>query len=910
MNFFKSMINIKSKEKTNLLEDAEYAQKFFTAWVATSLVDKEDPLKELNNGSLELMDKSKIFYSSLNHGIKSLAASDILDKSVFKEDNENETTDAIYTRQKDNKPIDTIYTRHIVCNCSIEGLNRIVVAVTVTNQSNFGSEFFKSIADSGALSESSMYKYTGFNSINMSVQWHGSKIPIRYLKEKWLSREKFELVFTGYGFGAALAAFLTLRLLTNEIDEEEMKPTAEDFNRVLFIGFGCPLFAGVELHQLIDDKKLQERFHFYRHENDVAVAFRDVQVLVGISHFKYEEKKKKNDFDPMSIRVLGFKDLLTYHNLEAWNKSYSVYFDDGFDKADPMLTYSCTHNLNDLFEIFDYTGFYEPFGVNRIIFQDGTFETSEGSKSKRRQFLSKKSIEIVKSTNQSNLIKNSIDYITTEIINKQLKLAKRRDEQVLEYQELKMPTFDKDKFVLNEDFWKYIKNKEEDKFFYTVLTIPKAFQNEIFVGVSYKSVAHLAYVSLIKDGKRIFFTRTRNDKNNAWFKLSQTKFAPNSLVDIELKSYFGYCRLDSIDIEKYKVKTSEFNESESKGLNDKKTSIDQLSVDILYINALIFLHTIESIIEENGISIKFKKGWDELNQIFEDMEELAKKQEFKPIEDKKKEQEYITSMFKRYSLDDDDDDSNDLKNFDWKKANEISFRKLIEEYSSKELMIQNRKNTSNDNENKLLDKFKTLLKKSIPKVYFLKRNEVEMVTKFKRFKFDISCYYAYYKTLMSNRFLSSLNDRIWYYSGLWYNKTDIEEDFKYEYGTMDLLQKVNSKSDPLPILGNVEKKILDGLNANAYELKEDEKLMCDWIEKNHKIRKNLTDCFLIGVCGLKKTGKTKLVEFLTGIPNKIANSMIETNSMSAYKLVDDIALIDYPHYNSGNEFYRVYIILI
>lgn len=421
----------------------------------------------------------------------------------------------------------------------------------------------------------------------------------------------------------------------------------------------------------------------------------------------------------------------------------------------------------------------------------------------------------------------------------------------------------------------------------------------------------MAYVSLIKDGKRVFFTRTRNDKKNAWFKLSQTKFAPKSRVDIELKSYFGDCclDLDTIDKEEYKVKISEFNES--KGLNDKKTSIDQLSVDILYINALIFIHTIESIIEEetrNGICSKFKKGWDELAKLFEDMEKLAMNQEYRPIEDKKKEQEYITSMFNRYSLVVDD-----LKNFDWKKTNETSFKKLIGDYSSKELMIQNRENISNASENMLLDKFKTLLKKSIPKVYFLKRTEVEMVTKFKRFKFDISCYYAYYKTWMSNRFLSCLNDRIWYYSGLWYNKIDIEEDLKYEYGTMDLLQKINSKSDPLPILGDVEKKILDGLknqNANAYGLKEDEKLMCKWIEKNHKIRKTLTDCFLIGVCGLKKTGKTKLVEFLTGIPNKIANSLIETNSMSAYKLVEDIALIDYPHYNSGNEFYRVYIILI
>lgn len=464
MNFLKSMINIKSNEKKNLLDDAEYAQKFFTAWVATSLVDKEDPLKELNNESSELMDKSKIVYSSLNHGIKSLAASDILDKSVFKEDNQNEATDTIYTRQKDNKPIDTIYTRHIVCDCSIDGLNRIVVAVTVTNKSNFGSEFFKSIADSGALAESSMYKYTGFNSINMSVQWHGSKIPIRYLKEKWLSKEKFEIVFTGYGFGAALAAFLTLRLLTNEIDEDEKKPTAEDFNRVLFIGFGCPLFAGVELHQLINEKKLQERFHFYRHDNDVAVAFRDVQVLVGISQFKYEEKKKKNDFDPMSIRVFDFRDVLTYHILEAWNKSYSEYFDEGYDKADPMLTYKCAHNLNDLFEIFDYNGFYEPFGVNRVIFHDWTFETSE--ESKKRQFLSNKSIEIVKSTKQSNLIRNSIDYITAEIINKQFKLTKSIYKQrVLEYQELKMPKFDKDKFVSNMDFWENIKNKEDDAFF-------------------------------------------------------------------------------------------------------------------------------------------------------------------------------------------------------------------------------------------------------------------------------------------------------------------------------------------------------------------------------------------------------------------------------------------------------------
>ena len=708
MSFSGNPIKNEKMQSEEHLNDPVYCQKQLTAWIASQLVNSVDPIKELDEK-----------YSKYNHGIKDYVQSIVLDKANLG------TLD-----------LEDVLTRHIIFDCqSLENKRFLVVAVSVLNEEKFANEFYKSIDENGAETESSIYRYDEFKNINKAVVHHASRIPIRYIIDEWCRKESdTEIVFTGVGFGAAIAAFLAVRLFNKGQEREYINNTTEKFNQVLYIGFGCPLFSGSRFKIVFS--RLQHRFHYYRHEADLDVVKCDVKSILKL--LKYQVNKGKIsinmscdlDYDSYfsddgsgnySSKGENIKQLLNI--LQSYSQNDNSYTGFGFyyriSEADEKSSFSYTTNL--LEEIMKIT-IIEPGSISKI---------------------------------NKRLVNSISDYFILAKNFENLKLPKLnitgpRDNELNKH--LKM--FKEGKFEENDFHVSFVeKQNETDVILYSQKMVNLDSLFCIFLTLNSDK-------PVIKPVSILTRSIAYNYKNciKAKFSISKHHIDLRKLDEMT----FVFC---SFYDQKTIIKC--FNEKNGVIKEDKveNSTINSLTVDVLYIHAILFIQVVKTLIQNDKILNELFKDTQKLVDLLSQIEEISKEEEkiklceefpnfnndqvvktllfkdtqklvyllsqieeiskeeeekiklFPNFNNDSKEKEYKRAMFKRFGI----EMSNDQLNLTLK-LKYATFQEILTEVGFK--LAKAEVGVEVKEVEKKINIMKTLLEKIVPKVYNLKRTQI------------------------------------------------------------------------------------------------------------------------------------------------------------------------------------------
>ena len=362
-----------------------------------------------------------------------------------------------------------------------------------------------------------------------------------------------------------------------------------------------------------------------------------------------------------------------------------------------------------------------------------------------------------------------------------------------------------------------------------------------------------------------------------WLSFSCSKeFASKNKFKFEVFSLYNKVSLDASGMLNIIVP----NEQEKD--NDKAISVYQLAVDLLFVNALIFVYVVEKMTRQEKKTIEddnFKDDSDHLIDTFHKMQGYLKEKII--FNDLIKEKDVFFYMYEDYKI------NLDLPNeVNWK--SKIPCREQFKNALIKPTL-------------------KEYLFELLPVIYFLKQAQVSSFENDEPIWFDLLSSYLKYELVNAQNREALFQKVIWNY------KNKINDNLKYDQGCKEQLNKLEEKNryieNILPYKGFYEKsvkRIYDEsqkvIDYEKYNLKEEFLRSMVW---NFEIRKTLCENCLIGVIGLSKAGKSSFVKMFTG--KDIASPIDETKEMSAYRISDkvNLLLIDYPRINSNLPFYAL-----
>ena len=814
----------------------------------------------------------------------------------------------------ESEAVDNILTRYAICESSSPSKN-IYIPIGFSRNAYFGVDFYRSIQDSGAFAESSTYKQQQSNYINKSVFKHGSRIPLRYFKR--CLNIGFTLIFTGFEFGAAIAAFVVMRLLLFE--KEDLTPEA--MNRIRFIGFGCPLFVGEELKNQIENNKLSDRFLFFRNDNDINVNFRDLQSILSIATHEWDLKVRDQNFDPVDLRAMseGFREVFSFQRSELWN-STSAYFDQGYSSENKLFKQylKSLENVTSLIDNFKSDRFYVGFGQHFQV-SDANIKKITLTNDFAKENVSKliKTHARIKEVSLKNYILPSIISNSGDT-NKLIKVSGERleierkdffnfvnkvkgylnDNDDINNKELSMPLMNEEKIcytldiaLKEKEIIEEIENKEKKINNYDV---------KIKIGVTHRYIDNVFCLFLLKYGKdnkveqRVPSRIISNDKYSAWYEfVIQVENNENNENDkikinigIEFNSFFNQNRHIREEI------------ITKNNILNKKSLIDTLGVDLIYINAIFFYYIFKILSKEKAGNEDNKKRAERILKSLKQIEDSNTLTRSFSMDTN--ERTYIKAMFKLFG---EEVDENFLRRFHWMKATSKTFESILK---SVEQIKKNSISSSSD-------PMRLLLEDMVPKVYYYKRSELfnytDLLTKY--LWFDVWSYYKKYSVTVKE---TDFGRNIWFF------RVDIEGDLFYEFKSRDIYSRLKKNAAVYLSVGKIEeyfKNYLDEYSKNQNnpnsqdkpdiktELPMQDIRLMNTMKCNSEIREELARSYMVGVIGLKKAGKSKFVELLTQQATRIASAIDETSQMRPYEFSNELTIVDYPHYNSTNELYRV-----
>jgi len=173
--------------------------------------------------------------------------------------------------------------------------------------------------------------------IHSTIFRYSVQIPIDYFLKK--IHGGHEVVFTGHGFGGALASIVA----TNCLRSGGIKGDKNRENQILSIAFGTPPFVTNEFKALIESKyKLKDRYHFYLNRNDLNVRVFDVLINSLTAEPKPKLLNNLNDaiekLRALTNDIINSRDASKHSNLvkslnrETSNRKY-VFFGYFFDST-------------------------------------------------------------------------------------------------------------------------------------------------------------------------------------------------------------------------------------------------------------------------------------------------------------------------------------------------------------------------------------------------------------------------------------------------------------------------------------------------------------------------------------------------------------------------------------------------
>lgn len=191
-----------------------------------------------------------------------------------------------------------------------------------------------------------------------------------------------------------------------------------------------------------------------------------------------------------------------------------------------------------------------------------------------------------------------------------------------------------------------------------------------------------------------------------------------------------------------------------------------------------------------------------------------------------------------------------------------------------------------------------LLEQIVPRIFLMKYLQVKRVT-YSKLKIEIEQFLAIWEdTAVGENLLE------WSISF---------EDLKYESAVMDLSSEYENDASTLPYLGFFEEIInseshideSDMLNKLEKLKMKDDLCLLKSIRFNYNIREKLCKDVLVGVVGLKKSGKSTFVEVVAETRWLLSHRTLETSTMAAFSIDSGKVLIDYPHQNTEQTQYLV-----
>ncbi|CAF0855992.1 unnamed protein product [Brachionus calyciflorus] len=211
---------------TNIPKEIEqnypnYAEILLNSAIASRIVYEDDPISLLKTNP----------YCNLSHSLNKLCISQSYKSNYLKYVN----------------PLNDI--KYLIADL---GLQRLLVAFRGSQSKD---DF---LTDAQIHSASSVY--TG--QIHSGFYDRAERVPINFYIQK-LS-QGYQLIFTGHSLGAAISCLIAIKLILNT------RIGRENPNKILFIGYGCPLIADKDFKNHIELKH-KLNFHFIQNEDDVVV---------------------------------------------------------------------------------------------------------------------------------------------------------------------------------------------------------------------------------------------------------------------------------------------------------------------------------------------------------------------------------------------------------------------------------------------------------------------------------------------------------------------------------------------------------------------------------------------------------------------------------------------------------------
>ena len=831
------------------IESDKYKKKLLQCWIASRIAYNE----ELDENEVRPIPKIKGYeenYLKFDHGIENIISS------------------KHYTNNTEMRNLSKkILSKHVICECSNQ---RLIVALTIVKpedkekENNFVVDFFASIEDSS----STIFEYKELDSINKCISYHGSLIPIDHLIDKLIGG--YELVFTGYSFGAALAAFLAIRVLLT-------KREGVNLNRVSFIGFGCPLFINETLQKFIDENKQHEdKFYFYRHENDFNVNFFDLNTAI-LKKLAISSESESMNF--MIAKLNQSKVSISYHPFEL-DEENRKFFDTYLNTVEQYL--GSQYFSNDEFKQQPFVRFGRNLTIN-----------STGNKIDLDREEKYYNIETLKSK-----IKSSYNLDIKDYFNGYFHVLKEQKNNTnISYLEgFKIEngngTFE---YKCYQEYSKKFENSIDSDIndIFTVVVIKsKNGDNDVFLGI-YKSKSYLKTIIgpiMYIGDDRLVYSEYREHLKTIWYKFKpMKKLTRDDRIKFTLYTFYEAIQIGPI------VPPAEMTEIELESVvnfEDKKICTYEMALDLLYIHAFFFVYLVSKSKEKKG---RIFENYEKVLANFGILDGALKRQTsgFNIFKVDTKRKEFIKQMYERLNIGNNDDDIKDSK-----RAEEFStFENKPSEFNLSAELINITENES---------KSKEQLDKLLLKFIFLKLAIVSLVEKPKLLW---TCL-----TNVSDKY-NELEIFELFRRAMWYFKVDQEADLKYIYGVKELEKRILIDEKQFQYLGFYEeiirnnKKALEGeeIQGQLAKLFVDNKIFLDSVVSNFNIREALEDSCLVGIVGLKKAGKSTFTDFILKERRNLGSASIETNEMSAYRFDDqiDMLLVDYPHHNSTDEFYAI-----
>lgn len=541
----------------------DYFNILFQCSIISEIIYEKDPQRALNS------DDFKYF----NHGINSMCVSQTVDET---EENKNAGLEVKY----------------MICDCSTTQKKRIIIGFRGTKTME---DFLVDLKLVGEINNCQGRFHSG-------IFRRSETISIRFFLQK-LIEEDYQLVFTGHSLGAAVGALVATKILL------ERALNRQNIDDVLFIGFGCPLFA-CQNFKLFIERNYLNNFHFYVNEDDVVP-----RILALLSSVIHEEKAVQENSSYIE-NCKAFISLLSAPKFIDFTVATIL------AKIASMVPEFLKLVLKSAVPNYKPFGRYFQFITKPIVVGDCDYAHVINE-----NWIELGDTDIVNFKDQKRDIENIIKGLQSHYMkNYFLKLKPFFDEfaKNLRTKSVKATIqIDSTLFIPEEKHWlkkASLKDLINPASYYTMVVVNESYC-DLFLTIMCQNLDYLVSCSLGMDNDNIYAKKI--DKNYELDAICYTFTCPNEKIIRNgelIKEFVQFdCNLTShFNKVTFKIKINK-NELE-KGFSFREEQISNMQCDLLYICASCYIYSLQKLGQD--LDGNFSVRCDQLKNLFEELDKI------------------------------------------------------------------------------------------------------------------------------------------------------------------------------------------------------------------------------------------------------------------------------------------------